>query len=131
MNSAKAFLRGKGCLCFLCSFIARRALEELEISGQRIKKDQGVVLMLASGNRDAKRFANLNGMSLSREKNFHLSFGKGEYACITRALVTQTIANFLEVMLNKLSIGKLLSLSKNGGKGHCWLETLPISYKLK
>ena len=109
-------------------FIARRALEDIALGGQQIKQNSGVLLMLAAANRDEEVFDRPDELLLNRNRNVYMSFGKGEHACIGRALV---------VSLLEAAIGQVLAqpdmtvddaqIQWQTRAGHRWLEALPLS----
>ena len=65
---------------------ARIAMEDIEIGGQRIDKDQRVTLMLGTANRDRERFSNPDRLDITKKDTRHLSFGFGPYFCLGSAL---------------------------------------------
>lgn len=60
----------------------REAKEDLQIGGKDIKKDQRVVLMWGSANRDPERFQNPDKLDITRERNQYYSFGHGIHYCL-------------------------------------------------
>lgn len=80
-------------------FIARRALEDLEIGGQCIRRNSGVLLMLASGNRDETVFSQPDKLDFSRRHNPYLTFGKGAHACLGRVLVLNLVKAVLQTLV--------------------------------
>jgi cytochrome P450 len=63
-------------------FMRRKALEDIDIAGARIPKGAMLVLVLASGNRDPRRFADPDRLDPDRPNNQHLGFGVGLHACV-------------------------------------------------
>lgn len=59
----------------------RIALEDLELGGQNVHKDELVLMFLASGNRDGDRFDAPDTFDVTRNRNHHLSFGTGTHLC--------------------------------------------------
>jgi cytochrome P450 len=55
----------------------RTAVAEYELNGQKILPGDKVVLMYASGNRDAEVFDNPDTFDLARQPNRHIAFGGG------------------------------------------------------
>jgi cytochrome P450 len=55
----------------------RTAVAEYELNGQQILPGDKVVMMYASGNRDAEVFENPDTFDLTREPNPHIAFGGG------------------------------------------------------
>jgi cytochrome P450 len=60
----------------------RRATRDVELGGVRIAKDDQLILMLCSANRDEDEFASPNNLDISRSPNRHLSFGSGPHHCL-------------------------------------------------
>ena len=55
----------------------RTAVAEYELNGQQILPGDKVVMMYASGNRDAEVFVNPDTFDLTRQPNPHIAFGGG------------------------------------------------------
>jgi len=63
--------------------LAQRVVrEEVELSGVRIPADAGVLLSLASANRDPEVFQNPGRFDVERTPNEHLAFGGGVHFCL-------------------------------------------------
>jgi len=60
----------------------RRATRDVELGGVRIAKDDQLILMLCSANRDPAYFAAPNDLDITRYPNRHLSFGSGPHRCL-------------------------------------------------
>jgi hypothetical protein len=61
----------------------RTALEDTEINGQRIAKDEKVVMWYGAGNRDPEVFANPDVFDMMRENvSKHIAFGHGVHKCL-------------------------------------------------
>jgi cytochrome P450 len=80
--------------------IGRLVLDDVEIGGIKMKKDQMVYLWLPSANRDRSVFANPDTLIPDRTPNRHLSLGVGIHRCIGAHLVrvetTVAITEFLK-----------------------------------
>lgn len=81
---------------------ARRANKDLTIAGVDIRKDEFVLPMLASANRDAEHYGCPADMMLDRKMpRDHLSFITGPRSCVgaglARTEIRETICRFLEV----------------------------------
>lgn len=59
----------------------RIAEQDQELGGQRIQKEDLVLMFLASGNRDPERFDAPDEFDVTRTRNHHLSFGTGTHLC--------------------------------------------------
>ena len=60
----------------------RRATREVELGGVTIGKDDQLILMLCSANRDHAEFAEPTKFDLSRHPNRHMSFSVGPHRCL-------------------------------------------------
>ena len=61
----------------------RTATEETEINGQRIAKDEKVVMWYGAGNRDPEVFPNPDVFDMTRENvSKHIAFGHGVHKCL-------------------------------------------------
>ncbi len=60
----------------------RRATRDLELSGQAIAKDDRVIPLLASANRDERQFERPDEFMIGRDPNRHVSFGMGIHYCL-------------------------------------------------
>lgn len=59
----------------------RIAEHETEVRGQKLRKDDLVLLFLASGNRDPAQFDAPDRFDITRTHNHHLGFGTGTHLC--------------------------------------------------
>jgi cytochrome P450 len=60
----------------------RRATCDVELRGQKIEKDDRIVVLLASANRDEEVFESPNEFRLDRARNKHVAFGFGIHSCV-------------------------------------------------
>ncbi|HEV7745544.1 MAG TPA: cytochrome P450 [Pyrinomonadaceae bacterium] len=60
---------------------ARICREDTELGGQRIRKGQAVIAVMAAGNRDPERFPEPDRLDLGRTDNRHLAFGWASHFC--------------------------------------------------
>jgi cytochrome P450 len=82
---------------------ARIAREDVEIGGERIKKGQSIIAVIASGNRDGERFPDPDRLDISRANNRHLAFGWGAHFCFGAPLARLEGQIMLEAMLRRLN----------------------------
>jgi cytochrome P450 len=62
--------------------IIRRATDDFELRGKRIRANDRVHLVIAAANRDPAKFERPDEIDITRSPNPHLAFGKGIHACI-------------------------------------------------
>jgi cytochrome P450 len=85
-------------------YCARRTKEEIMIRGQRIEKNQRLLFMIGSGNRDPKYFQNPDRLDIGHSKNSkHLAFGLGTHYCVGAALGRLTIGVAISTLLDRSS----------------------------
>lgn len=109
-------------------FISRVAREDLEINGQAIRRNEAVILLLASANRDPAQFEQADRFDVSRFPNPHLSFGRSRHACVGSTLVRlemQAALTALEPILPQLELATP-ELSWEARMGHRWLGELRV-----
>jgi cytochrome P450 len=63
-------------------FVRRKALDEIVVAGVRIPKGALIILLLAAGSRDPKRFHDPGRFDPARKDNQHFGFGAGIHACV-------------------------------------------------
>lgn len=114
-------------------FIARRALEDLEVAGQTIRKNSGVLLMLASANHDESVFEHPDELDFKRKSNPHLTFGKGAHACIGRVLVLNLVKAVIQCLAEEVDQIELVGDAPrwDGRAGHRWLvdQSIRLSWR--
>lgn len=66
--------------------VYRVALEDMEIGGKSVKKNQLVILSLAAANRDPAQFSDPDRFDIIRENNRHIALGHGTHYCMGAAL---------------------------------------------
>lgn len=109
-------------------YIGRVALEDMSLYGQTIKKNETVLLVLASANRDPRVFDKPECFDISRYPNPHISFGKSRHSCIGAPLVKQEMAEVLGELLPMLSRIEINfeQLEWDYRPGHRWLKSCPM-----
>ncbi len=80
----------------------RRATRDVELGGVRIAKDDQLILMLCSANRDADEFPAPDDFDVARYPNRHLSFGSGPHHCIGAHLARVELGVALEELHRRI-----------------------------
>ncbi|HEX6499665.1 MAG TPA: cytochrome P450 [Micromonosporaceae bacterium] len=83
--------------------MARMLTEETEIHGTRLPEGARIVLLPASGNRDAEVFPDPDTFDLDRDTSAMISFGRGPHFCLGAALAQ------LEINVALEELGALIS----------------------
>ncbi len=69
--------------------------------GKQIKENDKVVMLFTAGNFDERAFDNPNAFDLSREKNPHVSFGRGPHQCLGKHIAVLEMKILLEELLRR------------------------------
>jgi len=81
----------------------RVASQDIEFCGQRIKKNQLLLLSIAGANRDEAANDNPNAFDITRESIKHISFGHGIHLCLglslARLAINALLARFPQMTL--------------------------------
>ncbi|GAB2806595.1 cytochrome P450 [Streptomyces chlorus] len=88
--------------------LQRTPLAHIEVAGTTIPKGVPVVLVLASGNRDPKRFRDPDRFDPAREDNQHLGFGSGIHICYGAPLARIEAQIALGALLPRLGTATLV-----------------------
>ncbi len=84
------------------SYMRRRATEDTEIRGQKIKKDDKVLMWYASGNRDESIFDNASDLIIDRKNaRRHMSFGFGIHRCMGNRVAEMQLRILWEEILQR------------------------------
>jgi cytochrome P450 len=79
--------------------LARTVTRDVELHGETLREGDRVLLLLASANRDERRFADAGRLDLRRDPNPHLSFGFGIHFCMGASLARMEAAVALGELL--------------------------------
>ncbi len=109
-------------------YIGRIANEEIKLGNKVIKKNDVVLLLLSSANRDATIFESPDELNIKRDNGPSLSFGKGRHSCIGARLVKMEMEAVVLSMMRKFSEHRLVTVNPDwmSRPGHRWLKELYI-----
>jgi cytochrome P450 len=62
--------------------LVRRAIEDLELGGERVRAGEVVYVAVGAANRDPEKFADADRLDFARTGNRHLAFGQGPHYCV-------------------------------------------------
>ncbi|MFG2603337.1 cytochrome P450 [Streptomyces sp. NPDC048514] len=86
----------------------RVPLTDIDVAGTTIPEGTSVVLALASGNRDPKRFAEPDRFDPTRPDNQHFGFGNGIHLCFGAPLARLEAQSALRALLPHLRTARLV-----------------------
>ncbi len=66
--------------------LSRWVRSDMEFGGEQMKRGDQVMVVLASANRDERRFPDPDRFDLTRDPNRHLAFGSGIHSCLGAVL---------------------------------------------
>jgi cholest-4-en-3-one 26-monooxygenase len=81
--------------------LVRTATADHELHGQHIKEGDIVLMLFAAGNFDERAFDEPNTFDLAREKNPHVSFGRGPHQCLGKHVAALEMKILLEELLQR------------------------------
>jgi cytochrome P450 len=82
-------------------FVTRTALEDMEFFGKRIRKDQLLILVIASANRDPAANENPHLFDIHRDNIRHIAFGHGIHLCLGAELARLECRIALEMLFER------------------------------
>lgn len=86
----------------------RIPLTDVDVAGTTIPKGTSVILVLAAGNRDPKRFPDPDRFDPAREDNQHFGFGSGIHLCYGAPLARIEAQAALGALIPRLGDARLL-----------------------
>ncbi len=99
----------------------RRAVEDVELAGVRIRQGEQVHLMVASANRDPEQFPEPDRLDVTRRMSAHMTLGNGRNSCVGAMLIRMaagvTTAALLEGFADAALAG---AVEWRSGSGFCW-----------
>ncbi len=87
----------------------RRAIRPVEVQGVHVERDQTVLCLLGSANRDEKVFEHADRFDIHRSPNRHISFGFGAHYCLGANLARLEARIALEALLRRTRSFELAS----------------------
>lgn len=80
----------------------RRATQDTEVNGQKLAKDDWLMLCYASANRDEAVFPDADCFLVDRKPNRHIAFGYGAHLCLGQYLARMEMRVLFEELLPRL-----------------------------
>lgn len=81
--------------------LVRTATEDHELQGQQISEGDIVLMLFVAGNFDPRAFDNPREFDLAREKNPHVSFGRGPHQCLGKHVASLEMKILFEELLQR------------------------------
>jgi len=127
-SAIEEFLRYNGPLLA----VPRFALEDVELKGQLIRKDEAVMVVLAAANHDPAHVARPDDLDITRSPGQHLGFGSGIHYCVGAPLARLEGQIAINTLLRRLPNIRLAippeSLAWQTGRLQRGVLALPVSF---
>jgi len=116
-------------------WVNRKAMQDIEFHGQKVKAGDMVFAMLGSANRDASHYEHADEFRLDRGRSDHHTFGHGIHFCIGAPLARLETRFALEGLFRRYEAISHASSGDNErthsnmlrGFHHLWLEVEPAN----
>ncbi len=114
------------------NYMKRTVAEDTEVAGQRLKKDDVLVMFYASANRDEAVFENPYTFDVSRRPNRHIAFGYGEHFCMGAHFARRSMAAIVNQLARRVEHWEMVGepdwirASFVVGLKHC-----PVRYRIR
>jgi pimeloyl-[acyl-carrier protein] synthase len=89
--------------------VRRVAGDDLELAGNKLKKEDFIMIFLGSANRDPEHFENADKFDITRKENKHLAFSEGIHYCLGASLARTEGRVAIQHLFNRLPNLKLAS----------------------
>lgn len=107
----------------------RTAAEDCEIGGQRIAKDDWLMLCYVSGNHDERVFPDPDRFDAARGPNRHVAFGAGVHQCLGLHLARLEMRILFDELLDRIDIVELAGTPQRASSTFVGgPKTLPIRF---
>ena len=97
-TAVEEFLRYDGSV----QITARVALEDIEVGGKTIRKNQQALLLLGAANHDPAQFSDPDRLDITRQENPHLTFSHGIHHCLGAPLARVEAQIAINTMLRRM-----------------------------
>ncbi|MCW2569919.1 MAG: cytochrome [Mycobacterium sp.] len=84
--------------------IMRATTTEVDLAGQRVPRDQALMVWCGAANRDERRFPRPDAFDAARDPNPHLGFGRGNHFCLGASLARLEGRIALNVLLDRYPV---------------------------
>jgi cytochrome P450 family 142 subfamily A polypeptide 1 len=112
--------------------MARTLTRNVELRGQRLRKDEKVLLLYPSANRDESVFPEADRFEATRTPNEHVAFGHGTHFCLGASLARLELRVMFEELLRRLPALALASSEPPARRPSNFitgLESLPVTIR--
>lgn len=112
----------------LARVLLRRATEDINLNGTRIRKGDRIILRVIAANRDPERFSKPDQLDVTRRGTGPLAFGAGPHSCLGANLIRMAAAALSRPLLQRFAVASLVEPVKwHGGSGFRSPASLVVS----
>jgi cytochrome P450 len=109
----------------------RRASNDVEFNGVRIRKGERIVLQVLAANHDPENFAHPHRLDVKRRRIRQLTFGAGPHACVGAGLIRMAAVTITRPLLERFSAARLSEpVDWKGGSGFRFPGSLRVSLSI-
>jgi cytochrome P450 family 142 subfamily A polypeptide 1 len=111
--------------------MARTAIRDVELRGQRLRQGDQLMLFYPSANRDEEVFVDSDLLDIRRDPNPHLAFGFGTHFCLGASLARLELSAMLAEVLSRLpdlALADPSSLAYRPSNFVSGLESMPVRF---
>jgi cytochrome P450 len=110
----------------LTRLLFRRAIEDLDINGTRIRSGERVILRIVAANKDPERFPHPDQMDWHQGKG-HLALGAGLHSCVGASLIRMAAITITRPLVERFASAEILSpIEWQGGSVFRSPASLPV-----
>jgi cytochrome P450 len=103
----------------------RRALQDIDLHGARIRKGDRIVLRVHAGNTDPEQFCHAEQLDVRRSGTKHLALGAGAHSCIGAGLIRMAVLASTGPLVERFSGARLVEpVEYRGGSGYHFTDSL-------
>lgn len=108
----------------------RTAMEDVEIRGQRIRRNERLFLSYPSANRDSEVYIDADAFDIRRSPNQHLAFGNGPHMCLGQHLAKLDMRVLFEELMPHIASIELAGTPRYTETNFIsGLHSLPVRFK--
>ncbi|MGI8772082.1 MAG: cytochrome P450 [Acidobacteriaceae bacterium] len=105
----------------------RRATEDVNLNGLRIRRGDRLMLHIRAANRDPARFAQPNRIDLTCPQTGQLSLGAGPHSCVGASLIRMAMTTITRPLMERFASAHLAGIIEwKGGSGFRSPASLPV-----
>lgn len=108
----------------------RRAIQDIDLDGARIRKGDRIVLRVHAANTDPEQFCHAEQLDVRRRDTKHLALGAGAHSCVGAGLIRMAVLAGTRPLVERFSEAKLVEpVESRGGSGYHFTDSLWVAFR--